>query len=135
MVIPVSERRAREYKTEGGKAPFRDWLVNLKDVRGKAKIIKAVAQMEAGNFGDHKPIERGNGLQERRISYGPGYRIYYIIEGDELIILFVGSDKSDQKSAIGSAKAYLADYNDRRPKPDIQRKVKVKNPRKCLGEK
>lgn len=63
-----------------------------------------------------KSVTDGNGLQERRIDYGPGYRIYYITEGDELIILFAGSDKSDQQSAIDAAKEYLADYKARKPK-------------------
>lgn len=116
MAIPVVERKAQEYKTQDGAAPFRDWLVDLKDARAKAKVTKAVTQMEAGNFGDHKPITDGNGLQERRIDYGPGYRIYYISEGDELIILFAGSHKSDQQAAIDAAKEYLADYRTRKPK-------------------
>src|SRR5690554_4876250 len=107
MVIPVTERRAQEYQTEAGKSPFRDWLMNLKDARAKAKITKAVTQMEAGNFGDHKPITDGNGLHERWIDYGPGYHIYYITEGNELIILFAGSDKSDQQTSIDAAKKYL----------------------------
>ncbi|WP_198676586.1 type II toxin-antitoxin system RelE/ParE family toxin [Aliidiomarina soli] len=80
--IPVVERKAQEYKAQDDSAPFRDWLVNLKDARAKAKVTKAVTQMEAGNFGDHKAITDGNGLQERRIDYGPGYRIYCITEGE-----------------------------------------------------
>ncbi|WP_198343089.1 type II toxin-antitoxin system RelE/ParE family toxin [Oleiphilus messinensis] len=116
MTIPVVERKAQEYKTQDGSVPFRDWLVDLKDARAKAKITRAVTQMESGNFGDHKPITDGNGLQERRIDCGPGYRIYYITEGDELIILFAGSDKPDQQAAIGVAKDYLADYKARKPK-------------------
>lgn len=111
--IPVIKRTAQEYQTQTNRTPFRDWLVNLKDARAKAKITRAVTQMEAGNFGDHKSISNGNGLQERRINYGPGYRIYYITEGDELIILFAGSDKSDQKFAIKMAKEYLTDYKAR----------------------
>ena len=71
--------------------------------------------MEVGNFGDHKSITDGNGLHEVRINYGPGYRIYYITEGDELIILFAGSDKSDQQEVINSAKIYLSDYQERKP--------------------
>ena len=116
MAIPVVERKAQEYKAQDGSTPFRDWLVDLSDARAKAKVTKAVTQMEAGNFGDHKSITGGNGLQERRIDYGPGYRIYYITEGDELIILFAGSDKSDQQAAIDAAKNYLADYKIRKPK-------------------
>lgn len=116
MAKPVVERKAQEYKTQDGGVPFRDWLVRLKDVRAKAKVTKAVTQMEAGNFGDHKPITDGLGLHERRIDYGPGYRIYYVNEGDKLIILFAGSDKSSQQAAIDAAKEYLADYKGRKPK-------------------
>mgnify|MGYP005864368119 CR=1 FL=1 len=138
MAIPVVERKAQEYKTEDGGAPFRDWLVNLKDARAKAKVTKAVTQMEAGNFGDHKPITDGNGLQERRIDYGPGYRIYYLTEGDELIILFAGSDKSDQQTSIDAAKEYLADYKARKPKV-VSRQSKAGHPpfkrRKRKGKK
>ncbi|MCC5880049.1 MAG: hypothetical protein JJU03_09180 [Idiomarina sp.] len=118
--IPVIERKAQEYKAQDDSSPFGEWLVNLKDARAKAKVTRAVTQMEAGNFGDHKSIADGNGLKERRIDYGPGYRIYYISEGDELIILFAGSDKSDQQTAIDAAKDYLADYKARKPKKAAQ---------------
>jgi len=123
----VIERKAQEYTAQDGSAPFRDWLVGLKDTRAKAKITKAVTQMEAGNFGDHKPITGGNGLQERRLDYGPGYRIYYITEGDELIILFAGSDKSDQQAAIDVAKGYLTDYKARKPKV-VPQQAKIGQP-------
>lgn len=116
MPIPVIARKAQQYTAADGGAPFRDWLINLADARAQAKVTKAITQMEAGNFGDHKAIADGNGLQERRIDYGPGYRIYYITEGDELIILFAGSDKSDQQASIDSAKKCLTDYKARKPK-------------------
>lgn len=112
MVQPAIQRIAREYETDEGKVPFRDWLLSLGDGRAQAKVTKAVKQMEAGNFGDHKAV--AGALQERRIDYGPGYRVYYIIEGDELIILFAGSDKPGQQAAIDSAKDYLADYRSRK---------------------
>lgn len=115
MIRPTIERTAREYQTTDGQIPFQYWLFSLRDARAKARITKAIAQMDAGNFGDHKPIAQGHGLQERRIDYGPGYRIYYITEGDTLIVLFGGSDKSDQQEAIDRAKTYLADYQRRKP--------------------
>ena len=129
MPLPVVERKAQEYETENGKTPYRDWLVNLTDVRAQAKITKAVTRMEAGNFGDHKSIPDGNGLYEHRIDYGPGYRIYYITEGDELIILFAGSDKSDQQKVIDQSKEYLADYKVRKPK-NVLKIVQNKGPSK-----
>lgn len=116
MALPVVERSAQQYETKDGKVPFKEWLTGLGDARAQAKVTKAVTQMEAGNFGDHKAITEGNGLHERRIDYGPGYRIYYITEGDELIVLFAGSDKSDQQKVIDLSKSYLADYQQRKPK-------------------
>ncbi|UAA39924.1 addiction module killer protein [Paraneptunicella aestuarii] len=113
-MMPVVKRVAKEYQTEKGKAPFRDWLKGLRDVRAQAKITKAIKQMEAGNFGDHKALSNANGLYERRIHYGPGYRIYFIVEGDSVILLFSGSDKSDQKTMIAQAKSYLHDYQSRK---------------------
>ncbi|MCP4595742.1 type II toxin-antitoxin system RelE/ParE family toxin [Neptuniibacter sp.] len=135
MPIPVVERKAKEYETEEGKAPFKEWMFDLKDVRAKTKVTKAITRMEAGNFGDHKAITDGNGLHEHRIDYGPGYRIYYITEGGDLIILFAGSDKSDQQAAINKAKDYHQDYLSRKPKQPnrsniANRKRKKKTKRK-----
>lgn len=114
MPIPVIKRIAKEYQTVNGKMPFRDWLKGLRDSRAQAKITRAITQMEAGNFGDHKALTNTNGLYERRIDYGPGYRIYYTVEGETVILLFSGSDKSDQKRMIKQAKYYLQDYHSRK---------------------
>lgn len=134
MAIPVTERKAQEYQTEGGETPFRNWLLSLRDTRAQAKITKAVTQMEAGNFGDHKPITDGSGLQERRIDYGPGYRIYYITEGDELIILFAGSDKSNQQESIDAAKKMLVDYLARKPKNRVRKSQSPKSSSKTKSK-
>lgn len=130
MPIPIVERSAQEYTSTEGKTPFKDWLLALRDGRAQAKVTKAVTQMEAGNFGDHKSIKDGHGLYERRLDYGPGYRIYYTTEGDELIILFAGSDKSDQQKTIDSAKDYLADYQARKPKVTGKPKTSMKHSKK-----
>jgi putative addiction module killer protein len=114
MIKAVTPRTAKEYEDGDGNSPFNDWLTALPDARARAKITKAVTQMEAGNFGDHKSITDGKGLQERRLDYGPGYRIYYITEGDKLIIIFGGSDKSDQQKAIDVSKTYHDDYKERK---------------------
>ena len=114
MPFFIIERKAKEYQTPDGKVPFRDWLLNLRDIRAQAKITKAITQMEAGNFSDHKPLKNTFGLYERRIHYGPGYRIYYTLEGDTMILLFSGSDKSDQQKMIDKAKGYLLDYLSRK---------------------
>lgn len=119
MVLPVTERKSKVYKTKDDTSPFHSWIIDLPDARAKAKITKAITQMEGGNFGDHKSITDGNGLHERRIDYGPGYRIYYITEGDQLIIIFAGGDKSSQQNDIDNAKEYLKDYRKRKVKEPI----------------
>jgi putative addiction module killer protein len=56
-----------------------------------------------GNPGDVKPV--GEGVSELRVDFGPGYRIYYVRRGDELIVLLAGGDKSSQEHDIREAKA------------------------------
>ena len=107
------KRTAKEYVASDGRSPFNEWLRGLRDVRAKAKVTKAITQMEVGNFGDHKVIKQGGGLYERRIHFGPGYRIYYVMEGDRLIVLFAGSDKASQNKVIALARQYLDDYKAR----------------------
>ncbi|MFK0571410.1 type II toxin-antitoxin system RelE/ParE family toxin [Endozoicomonas sp.] len=74
--------------------------------------MKSVNKMQTGNFGDHKSV--GEGVMEYRIDYGPGYRLYYALDGDELIILFCGGDKSSQPADIRQAKGFWNDYHQRR---------------------
>jgi putative addiction module killer protein len=39
-----------------------------------------------------------------RIHYGPGYRVYYVNRGAELVILLCGGDKASQAGDIEAAK-------------------------------
>ena len=98
----------RQYQTQNGKIPFADWMRSLRDARAKAKIWQRIARAENGNFGDHKITS--DGVWEMRIDYGPGYRLYYAIYKNEIVILFCGGDKRNQDADIRQAINFKNDY-------------------------
>ena len=82
---------------------FSTWLAGLRDERAKARILKRLDRVSGGNLGDVAPV--GGGVSEMRIFYGPGYRVYFVRLGSELIVLLCGGDKSTQVADIEEAKA------------------------------
>lgn len=89
---------------------FDEWLDGLRDERAKARIAQRLVRLASGNPGDVKPV--GEGISELRIDYGPGYRVYYMQHGAELIILLCGGDKSTQDRDIRKAKEIASDWRD-----------------------
>lgn len=73
---------------------FAAWLDGLRDIQGRARIQARIERLAAGNPGDVEPV--GEGVSELRVNYGPGYRVYFKRQGQELIILLAGGDKSTQ---------------------------------------
>jgi putative addiction module killer protein len=82
---------------------FRAWLRRLKDSNAVARIVARIRRMEQGNFGDTRSV--GAGVMELRIDYGPGYRMYYVNRGAEIVILLCGGDKRTQQQDIRRAHA------------------------------
>ena len=81
---------------------------NSKDKLGAAIIRNRVRRLRQGHFGDHRNV--GDGVWELRIFFGPGYRVYYLLDGECLVILLCGGDKDSQDKNIGMAKHFAADY-------------------------
>lgn len=81
---------------------FADWFIRLKDPRAKVRIQARIDRIEMGNFGDVAPV--GQGVSELRINYGPGYRVYFVQQGNVVVILLCGGDKSTQRDDINKAK-------------------------------
>ena len=81
------------YVTEDGKAPFADWLAHLKDTTGQSQVLARIRRASLGNFGDYKPIKGAKRLYEMRDHYGPGYRIFYTIVGQKVVLLLAGARK------------------------------------------
>ncbi len=81
---------------------FRRWIRRLRDRRAVARINARLRSVSLGRFGDTRPV--GDGVFEMRIHYGPGYRVYFTREGDQVVILLCGGDKDSQERDIRQAK-------------------------------
>lgn len=101
----------RIYTDTQDRKPLTQWIDALKDIRARAQIRARLARLGAGNFGDCKPLR--DGVQELKIDYGPGYRVYLSRQGPVLVLLLCGSDKGDQDRAIKQAIDYLNDWKQR----------------------
>lgn len=77
---------------------FTAWIDGLKDRRAAARVAVRIVRIEAGNFGDAKSV--GGKVSELRIPYGPGYRVYFTVKGEEVVILLCGGDKKTQRRDI-----------------------------------
>src|SRR5438128_3161341 len=107
----ATERELEIYVTEEGRAPFTEWLDSLRDIRGRVKIRTRLNRIRLGNFGDGAGV--GKGVEELRINFGPGYRVYYGQAGLKVVLLLCGGDKSTQTQDILQAKSYWKDYKKR----------------------
>lgn len=107
------------YQTAQKKVPFKDWLSELKDKKAKATITIRINRLALGNAGDWKSV--GDDVFEMRIPVGPGYRLYYAFDGEELVLLLWAGDKSTQQKDINKAKMYWSDYRSRANETETRR--------------
>ena len=91
-------------------ATFADWLDALRDRQAIARINARLRRVSLGNIGDAKSV--GDGVSELRIPYGPGYRLYYLREGEQLIVLLCGGDKGTQQRDITRARRLAQVWRD-----------------------
>ena len=80
---------------------FKDWLFGLKDGMTHRRLARRLDRAQAGNLGDVKPV--GECVFEMREFFGPGWRMYYVLRGDVLIVMLGGGDKSTQSVDIAKA--------------------------------
>ncbi len=90
---------------------FIRWLSRLKDLQAQSRIADRIDRLRQGNLGDSKAV--GGGVFELRLAFGPGYRIYFMRQGVEIVILLCGGDKSTQTSDIRKAIQMAEDYSKR----------------------
>ena len=89
-------------------AAFDRWLNRLRDQQAVNRIVARLLAAEDGHLGDVRPV--GGGVSEMRIQYGPGYRVYFITRGAELIILLCGGDKDSQHRDIERARRMATEW-------------------------
>lgn len=104
----MKERIVKYFCSSNGKAPVKDWLNKLKDLKAKAKIDIRIRR----DLGNHRSV--GDSVIELKIPYGPGYRVYLsIVDGDQVILLLIAGDKSSQERDIKKAKENLNEWRQR----------------------
>jgi len=89
---------------------FREWLDGLADKQAAARIAQRIVRLQAGLLGDAKTV--GGGVMELRVDTGPGYRVYFVMKGQTLIILLCGGDKKSQRRDIKRAQELADELED-----------------------
>ena len=77
------------------------WFSRVRDRQARVRIDSRIRRLSLGNPGDVRPV--GEGVSEIRIDYGPGYRLYFVRQGEDLVILLAGGDKDSQDRDIRRA--------------------------------
>lgn len=106
--MPDTAYQIDYYQQEDGVVPFNEWLNGLRDATAVARVRIRLSRLRLGLFGLVKPL--GDGITEVKIDYGPGYRVYYAISGNKVILLLSGGDKTTQRKDIATAKRYWKNY-------------------------
>lgn len=106
----MPNRKVTEYLSDGV-SPFAKWFAGL-DAFAAAKVTVALYRLEQGNFSNVKSV--GKGVSEYKIAFGPGYRIYFGQEGNEIVILLGGGSKKTQANDILVAQKLWAAYKSKK---------------------
>ena len=97
----------REYHDHAGRRPFRAWFDKLNSEASR-KVTTALYRMGLGNFSNAKSV--GAGVFECRINFGPGYRVYFGKDGEQIVILLAGGTKQHQQNDIKLSHERWEDY-------------------------
>ena len=92
--MDATPRDIQIFATEGGRTPFSEWLASLRDSKARAKIRVRLDGVSLGNLGDCHGV--GDGVQELRIDYGPGYRVYFGQLCSTIVLFLCGGGKKTQ---------------------------------------
>jgi len=96
------------YMKEDGSVPLSDWLSTLRDMQAKTAIRRRIDRFGAGNPGNTRYLR--NGVSELKIDMGPGYRVYYALNGQTIVLLLCGGDKGTQVADIAKAVGFWENW-------------------------
>ena len=82
-------------------AEFNRWIGVLRDRQAKVRILVRIDRLASGNPGQTRSLT--GGVEEMKIDYGPGYRVYYTRRGNLLVVVLCGGDKKTQQRDIEQA--------------------------------
>ncbi|HEX4031668.1 MAG TPA: type II toxin-antitoxin system RelE/ParE family toxin [Terracidiphilus sp.] len=97
----------RQYLGQDGRNVFGEWFNRLSPEAAR-KVTTALYRIGLGNFSNVKGV--GGGVFECRIDFGPGYRIYFGKDGEQIVILLCGGTKQRQQRDIALVKECWLDY-------------------------
>ena len=81
---------------------FDQWLAGVRDRSTRIRLLRRLERFQVGQWGDSKPV--GDGVMEAREHFGPGWRMYYVIRGSDIVVMLAGGDKSTQESDIARSR-------------------------------
>jgi putative addiction module killer protein len=101
----------REYLDGVERSPFREWRGKLSP-EARRKVTTALYRVGLGNFSNVRGV--GGGVFECEVNFGPGYRVYFGKDGEQIVILLGGGTKQRQQNDIRLALDRWEDYKQRK---------------------
>ena len=108
----MTPKTVKVFVTKEGRKPFIEWLQALRDQRAKQRIQVRIDRLSLGALGHTRSV--GEGVGELKIDYGPGYRVYFGLDGNAIVVLLCGGDKDSQYDDIKKAKTYWKEFKEER---------------------
>ena len=108
MIQAIEVKQIIIYADENGHEPYCSWIDNLKDKKDQQRIRARIRRLGEGLYGDCDSV--GEDVSELRMFFGPGYRVYFGEDADNIVVLLCGGAKDSQSRDIKNAKEYWRDY-------------------------
>ena len=105
----AEEKEVIFFEDSRGKRPFLVWLKKLDSVT-QARVEQRILRISLGNYGEHRALK--DGINELKLKFGSGYRVYFGEDGKKVMVLLVGGDKKTQSKDIERAKEYWKEYEE-----------------------